>query len=43
VAKREFFIVQVSGLAGEAGARALMSAIRELPGVELPTVHEGAP
>ena len=43
VAKREFFIVQVSGLAGEAEARALMSAIREMPGVDLPTVHEGAP
>jgi len=43
VAKPAFFIIQVSGLEGEAQARALMSAIRALPGVELPTVHEGSP
>jgi hypothetical protein len=41
VARRAYFIVQVPGLAGEIEARALMSRIRELPGVELPTVHEG--
>ena len=37
------FLVQVSGLAGEAEARALMSNVRSIKGVVLPTVHEGAP
>ena len=41
VAKGGDFIVQVPGLAGEAEARALMAAIRDVPGVALPTVHEG--
>jgi hypothetical protein len=41
VAKESYFIVQVSGLAGEAQARALAAAIRSLPGAELPSVHEG--
>ena len=40
-AKGGYFIVQVANLAGEAEARALMSAIRDVPGVALPTVHEG--
>ena len=39
--KDKYFTVQVGRLAGEAEARALMSALREFPGVELPTVHEG--
>jgi hypothetical protein len=39
--KDKHFTVQVARLAGEAEARALMSALREFPGVELPTVHEG--
>jgi hypothetical protein len=39
--KDRYFAVQVARLAGEAEARALMSALREFPGVELPTVHEG--
>lgn len=43
VATREGrFAVQVRGLAGEAQARALVANLREVPGVELPTVHEGA-
>ena len=37
--KRGFF-VHVSGLAGEAQARALMSNIRTLPGVATPLVSE---
>ena len=41
VAKEGYFVVQVPNLAGEAEARALMSAIRDVPGVALPTVHEG--
>jgi len=41
VQKDNYFVVQVSNLAGEAEARALMSALRDVPGVELPTVHEG--
>ncbi len=36
-----YFVVQVGGLAGEPQARALMSNIRALKGVVLPTVHEG--
>jgi len=39
--KDKYFAVQVTRLAGEAEARALMAALREFPGVELPTVHEG--
>ena len=39
--KDKHFTVQVGRLAGEAEARALMSALRDFPGVELPTVHEG--
>src|SRR5688500_17086855 len=39
--KDKYFTVQVTRLAGEAEARALMSALREFPGVELPTVHDG--
>jgi hypothetical protein len=35
------FTVQIPGLAGEAEARALMAAVRNVQGVELPTVHEG--
>ena len=41
--KGSLFIVQVSGLAGESEARALMSNIRPLRGVDFPTVHEGSP
>jgi hypothetical protein len=41
VQKDKYFVVQVTNLAGEAEARALMSALRDVPGVELPTVHEG--
>ena len=41
VAKEGYFVVQVPGLAGEAAARALMSSVRDIPGVALPTVHEG--
>ena len=41
VAKEGYFIVQVPNLAGEAEARALMSSVRDIPGVALPTVHEG--
>ena len=41
VQKDGYFVVQVTGLAGEPEARALMSALRNVPGVELPTVHEG--
>ena len=39
--KDNHFTVQVTRLAGEAEARALMSAVRGIAGVELPTVHEG--
>src|SRR5688500_4689917 len=39
--KDKYFTVQVAHLAGEAEARALMAALREFPGVELPTVHSG--
>lgn len=39
--KDNYFAVQVTRLTGEAEARALMSALREFPGVELPTVHAG--
>lgn len=35
------FVVQVAGLAGEREARSLLAALREVPGVELPSVHEG--
>jgi cell division septation protein DedD len=38
--KDKVFLVQVTRLAGEAEARALMASIRRIPGVELPTVHE---
>jgi hypothetical protein len=41
IQKDKYFVVQVTHLAGEAEARALMSAVREVPGVEMPTVHEG--
>ena len=41
VAKEGYFLVQVPNLMGEAEARALMSSIRDIPGVALPTVHEG--
>jgi hypothetical protein len=41
VAKEGYFLVQVPNLTGEAEARALMSSIRDIPGVALPTVHEG--
>ena len=41
VHKDRYFAVQVARLAGEAEARALMGAVRAIPGVELPTVHEG--
>ena len=41
VAKEGYFVVQVPNLAGEAEARALMSSVRDVPGVALPTVHEG--
>jgi len=41
VAKDGYFIVQVSGLAGEKQARALASGLRVLPGMDLPSVHEG--
>jgi hypothetical protein len=41
VQKDNYFVVQVTNLAGEPEARALMSALRDVPGVELPTVHEG--
>ncbi len=34
------FLVQVTGLAGEAEARALMANLRTVPGVTLPTVSE---
>jgi len=40
--KDKYFGVQVTRLAGEKEARSLMSAIRGIEGVELPTVHEGA-
>jgi len=43
VPKDSYFIVQVSGLAGEPEARALMAAIRSIPGVEFPSAHEGPP
>ncbi len=39
--KDKYFLIQVSGLSGEAQARALMAAIRDIRGVALPTVHEG--
>lgn len=41
VQKDKYFAVQVTRLAGEREARALMSAIRGIEGVDLPTVHEG--
>jgi hypothetical protein len=41
VAKEGYFLVQVTGLAGESEARALMAGLRGVRGVELPTVHEG--
>jgi hypothetical protein len=41
VAKGNYFVVQVAGLAGEPEARALMAGIRDIAGVALPTVHEG--
>lgn len=41
VQKDGYHVVQVTRLAGEAEARALMAALRGVPGVELPTVHEG--
>ena len=39
--KDKYFAVQVARLAGEKEARSLMSAIRGIEGVDLPTVHEG--
>ena len=39
--KDNYFGVQVARLAGEKEARSLMSAIRGIEGVDLPTVHEG--
>jgi hypothetical protein len=39
--KDNYFLVQVTRLAGESEARALLSAVRGIEGVELPTVHEG--
>ena len=41
VQKDKYFAVQVTRLAGEKEARGLMSAIRAIEGVDLPTVHEG--
>jgi hypothetical protein len=41
VQKDKLYLVQVTRLAGEAEARALMAKIRDIPGVDLPTVHEG--
>lgn len=41
VAREGYYMVQVPGLAGEAEARAVMANVREVPGVALPTVHEG--
>ena len=41
VQKDKVYVVQVTRLAGEAEARALMAKIRALPGVDMPTVHEG--
>ena len=43
VPKDGYFIVQVPGLAGEKQARALAASVRTLPGMPLPTVHEGPP
>lgn len=40
-AREAYFVVQVAGLDGEAEARALMAAVRDIPGVALPTVHDG--
>lgn len=39
--KDKVYLVQVTRLAGEAQARALMAKIRDIPGVDMPTVHEG--
>jgi hypothetical protein len=39
--KDKVYVVQVTRLAGEPEARALMSKIRVIPGVDMPTVHEG--
>ena len=39
--KDNYFLVQITRLAGESEARALMAAVRHIEGVELPTVHEG--
>jgi hypothetical protein len=42
IAKKDnYFAVQVARLAGENEARALVSTIRDMEGVDLPTVHEG--
>jgi hypothetical protein len=41
VQKDKHFAVQVARLAGEREARSLMSAIRDIEGVDLPAVHEG--
>jgi hypothetical protein len=39
--KDNYFAVQVARLAGEKEAHALVSAIRAIEGVDMPTVHEG--
>lgn len=41
VQKDKVYLVQVTRLAGEPEARALMAKIRGVPGVDMPTVHEG--
>jgi len=41
VQKDKVYVVQVTRLAGEPEARALMAKIRGVPGVDMPTVHEG--
>jgi hypothetical protein len=41
VQNENYFSVQVARLAGEREARALMSAVRSIQGVDLPSVHEG--
>jgi hypothetical protein len=41
VEKDKVYLVQVTRLSGEPEARALMAKIRNMPGVDMPTVHEG--
>lgn len=41
IAREAYFVVQVPGFMGEAEARVAMSAVRDITGVSLPTVHEG--